>query len=183
MASSMTRRPVPALVALLALLVLTGIVWWRVLHRGDSTHAAASCPTQSNAPSATVPAPGSVTVQVLNATDRAGIATKARTTLADDGFNVPSQAGNDTRNKGKVPGSADIRYGPKGKQAALLLRYYFPGARLVPNDSTSATVVVSLGARYRGVASQSAVEATLSRAHVAVATSSPGVPSDTATGC
>lgn len=183
MASSVTRRPVPALVALLALLVLTGIVWWRVLHRDSAGDTGAACPTPTSTVSATLPAPGSVTVQVLNATDRSGIAAKARTTLVSDGFNVPAPASNDAHNRGKVPGSADIRYGPKGKQAALLLRYYFPGARMVPNDSTTATVVVSLGAQYRGVAPQTAVQTALNRAHVAVASATPAAPSPTPASC
>ncbi|MDQ1721771.1 MAG: hypothetical protein QOI26_1505, partial [Pseudonocardiales bacterium] len=29
------RRPLPALAFLLALSILTGIVWWRVLHRAE----------------------------------------------------------------------------------------------------------------------------------------------------
>jgi LytR cell envelope-related transcriptional attenuator len=179
--SSMTRRPVPALVALLALLVLTGIVWWRVLHRDTTSNAGASCPTPTPTVTATLPAPSAVTVRVLNATDRTGIAAKARSTLVADGFAVPQPAGNDTRYKGKVPGIADIRYGPKGKQAALLLRYYLPGARLMPTSSGSATVVVSLGARYRGVAAPATVQQALSRARIAVASASPAAPSPSPT--
>jgi hypothetical protein len=163
----------PALVALIALLVLTAIVWWRVLHRDSGSASGSTCPTPTSTARTTLPAPASVTVQVLNATNRAGIAAKARTALAADGFNLPTQAGNDSRYHGKVAGPAEIRYGPKGKAGALLLRYYLPGAALVPNSTTSTTVVVSLGAKYTAVATQSAVQQALTRDRVAVATSTP----------
>lgn len=175
MTSPLTRRPMPALIALLALLVLTALVWWRVLHRSDAGTTSTTCATPT--PTATVtklPAPSSITVQVLNATNRTGIAGKARTTLVDDGFKVPSLAGNDTANKGKVPEVAQIRYGPKGADGARLLGYYLPGARLVPNHGTSATVVVSLGTKYTTVAAPSTVQAALAKAHLAVASSAPG---------
>ena len=41
MATSTARRPLPALAFLLALSLLTALVWWRVLHRSDSAKAAA----------------------------------------------------------------------------------------------------------------------------------------------
>jgi hypothetical protein len=175
--SSAARRPLPALIALLALLVLTALVWWRVLHRGTGGSAGAACPTPTSTPArVTLPAPASVTVEVLNSTNHSGIAAKARTTLVEDGFAVPSPAGNDTRYHGKVLGVADIRYGPKAEQGALLLRYYLPGARLVANRGSSTTVVVSLGAKYRAIATPSAVQAALAKEHVALASAAPTAP-------
>ena len=47
MASTTVRRPLPALIALLALLLLTGIVWWRVINRNDAEDSSASCPTST----------------------------------------------------------------------------------------------------------------------------------------
>ncbi len=167
MASTLTRRPLPALVALLALLLLTALVWWRVLHRDTGGGSgAASCPT-ATAASATLPAPARITVSVLNATKRTGIAARARTTLVADGFNVPRAAANDSP-KAKVPGVAEIRYGPKAKTAATMLRYYFPGARMVATQGTTSTVVVSLGAKYRSVATPTTVQAALRRADIAL---------------
>lgn len=168
MPSTLTRRPVPALVALAALLVLTALVWWRVLNRDDSSGASegTSCPTPSPSPttSATekvLPAPSTITLTVLNSTNRTGIAGKARTTFLQDGFRVPAPAGNDLKYQGKIPGVAEIRYGPSGKQAASVVAYYLPGAKLVPTSSSTATVVVSLGAKYRSIASQAAVTSAL----------------------
>jgi hypothetical protein len=167
----------PALISLLALLLLTALVWWRVMHRGGGSDTVAPCPTPTAA-AATLPAPARITVQVLNATKRNGIATKARTTLVSDGFNVPDAAANDSPNA-NVPGTAEIRFGPTAKQGATLLRYYFPGARMVATQSKTATVVVSLGAKYRSVASTTAVQAALKhdKVEVGTATSTSSGPS------
>lgn len=156
------RRPVPALVALLALLLLTGLVWWRVLNRDAGAGSAANCPTATHTPAAVLPDPSGVTVQVLNSTNRNGIASKARSTLVADGFKSPNPAAND-KPRVKIRGVAEIRYGKRGRDGAKLLHYYFPGARLVRSKAKSATVVVSLGRKYRGVAAPSAVQAALRR--------------------
>jgi hypothetical protein len=168
------RRPLPALIALLALLLLTALVWWRVLNRDSGSAASSNCPTPS-APAAQLPGPNRVTVQVLNATSRNGIAGKARARLVADGFNSPRPAGND-KPKVKIRGVAQIRFGPRGRNGATLLHYYFPGARLVPSKSKSAIVVVSLGEKYRGIASASAVTATLHRRNIQLNTAAPGAP-------
>ena len=172
MASLPTRRPLPAVIALAALLLLTALVWWRVLHRGggSSDKTATSCSTQ--VAHATLPAPGSVVLKVLNATKRAGIAARARTVLVSDGFLVPNAASND-RPKVKVSAVAQIRFGPKARKAATLVRYYLPGAQLVPTTSRSGVVTVSLGAKYRGVASPSAVQAALQREQIALVGATP----------
>jgi hypothetical protein len=168
------RRPLPALVSLLALLLLTALVWWRVLNRGDGSDKASACPKPSASTSAppTVPGPASVTVTVLNATTRNGIAAKARQALLADGFKVPALAANDP-SKVKIPGPAQIRFGPAGKDGAKLLSYYFPGAALVPNTGASATVAVSLGQKYIAVATAAQVKAAMARDKITVATPSP----------
>ena len=178
MASTITRRPLPALVMLLALLALTGVVWWRVLHRStDSTTAAPVRPTCAPTPSAaasatrTIAPPSSVTVAVLNSTQRSGIGAKARATLIQDGFKVPMNAANDT--SGTIASTAQIRYGPADADAATLLGYYFPGATLVRTRTTSAVVTVSLGQKYTAVATPAAVSVEMARARVALARTVP----------
>ena len=177
MASSLTRRPLPALIALLALLVLTGLVWWRVLHRGDGAkHPTAHCSTSTSAsppPASTaLPAPAEVTVQVLNSTTRAGIASKARTALVDAGFKSPKPATNDSP-RVRVRGVAEIRYAPAQAKAAKLLSLYVPGATLVTAKDPSTTVVVSLGEKYVRVATAQAVTAALQKQHLSTASPSP----------
>ena len=183
MASTLARRPLPALISLLALLVLTALVWWRVLHRNDDSASGAEkpCPTPTSTAATTtpLPAPQKVTVEVLNATNRTGIGGRARESLVADGFQIPRKAANDTA---KVPGVAEIRYGPAGTNAAKVLSYYLPGAKLVATQSRTATVVVSLGNRYTRVATPAAVQAAMAKDHVAVQTTTP-TPSGTSKSC
>jgi hypothetical protein len=171
-ASTLTRRPLPALVSLVALLLLTGLVWWRVLHRGGASAESTACPSPTVTVSETLPAQEQVTVLVLNATNRAGIAGKARTSLTDDGFKSPRPAGND-RPHVHVRGVAEIRYAPALAKQAKLLAYYFPGARMVPKTTKYTAVVVSLGDRYKRVASPQAVTAALAKNHVALQSIEP----------
>lgn len=175
MPNTVTRRPLPALISLVALLLLTGLVWWRVLHRDSGSAAAPKpCPSSSTAATVTLPAPSDVTIIVLNSTSRAGIAARVRTTLSQDGFNVPALAKNDSAAKrNKISGPAEIRFGPRGRQAATLLRYYFPGATMVSEKFTSGTVVVSLGTRFTSVAAATTVNRAMTGDHVTVAAPSP----------
>ncbi len=94
MSSPTKRRPLPALVLLIALTLLTSLVWWRVLHRGDGHAASGStCPTPSSSASV-LPRPASVAVSVLNSTSRVGLARATATALTKLGFNVAGY-GND----------------------------------------------------------------------------------------
>jgi cytoskeletal protein RodZ len=165
MPSTTRRRPLPALIFLVALLAVTALVWWRVIGRNtdSATSTTRPCPTPTvtTSASAVLPTPQSVTVVVLNSTTRAGIASQARDVLVSDGFAVPDPADNDTRRP--IPGVAEIRYGPGRLSAAKLLRYYLPTAKLVKTTSADGSVVVSLGRKYKHLASRSAVQAALRR--------------------
>ncbi len=133
MSAPVRRRPLPALIGLLALTLLTALVWWRVANR--STHAAG--PTCAPTPTQTaLPAPSSVSVSVLNSTPRTGIAKAAYLTLQADGFTM-NIYGNDT-GQPVLAGIAEIRFGPDQKPAAALLSFYFPGATLAPRDTVAA---------------------------------------------
>lgn len=180
MAGTVTRRPLPALIALLALLLLTALVWWRVSSRdsGSSSAASSACPTptvSTSAPaSTTLPPPSSIQLTVLNATTRSGIASKARTAFLKLGFKSPTPASNDqTTYRSKVTGGGQIRYSPPGKDAARLLTYYLPGAALFPVPGRSATVTVALGPKYKAVASQRTVNAALAAAHLTISSTAP----------
>src|SRR5581483_9430611 len=69
MAEGTTRRPLPALVCLLALTLLTALVWWRVLNRSDS-HASSTHTCSSTAAVVVLPRPNGISVTVLNSTTR-----------------------------------------------------------------------------------------------------------------
>jgi hypothetical protein len=165
-AAPTTRRPLPALVFLLALTVLAALVWWRVLdHDSGSAVASPTCTQSKAAEPKHLPQQQAVVVQVLNSTKRQGIATKAQRVLVQDHFQAPAQAANDGKNypgySGRVKGVAQIRSGPAGVDGAKLLQYYFPGATLVTTKEKDATVLVSLGVKYKKVAPAKQVAAAL----------------------
>jgi hypothetical protein len=165
MATSTSRRPLPALVFLLALSLLTALVWWRVIHRSD-TAKATSPPTcsVSATPSVTVlPAAASVTVTVLNSTDKSGLAAQVTGFLAADGFKTGTAA-NDLTSRAPVAGVAEVRYGPKGAAGAKLVSYYVPGSTLVLDTRTDASVDLALGAKYTAVLAPSDVAKALASA-------------------
>lgn len=164
MTSATKRRPLPALVFLLALCLLSALVWWRVMNRDDGHAAAKPACTTSQTPKH-LPQPQAISVTVLNSTTRNGIAGVARSALIKDGFQIPNPAANDTSTVA-VAGVAEIRYGPTGSDGAKLLAYYLPGAALVATQASDSTVVVSLGAKYTAVAASAAVAEALKTAGI-----------------
>ncbi len=126
-------------------------------------------------PGLVLPKPGTVTTNVFNATDRAGLARKTADTLAARGF-VISRVANDPLAK-TIPGVAEIRFGPEGKANAQLMGYYVVGATKVADKRTDASIDVVLGVKFVGVADQKAVTAALAKP--VVTSSGTGCPSPT----
>ncbi|HEV7191990.1 MAG TPA: LytR C-terminal domain-containing protein [Jatrophihabitantaceae bacterium] len=165
MAEGTTRRPLPALICLLALTLLTALVWWRVLNRNDS-HASTTKVCSTSAAPVVLPRPAALSVTVLNSTNRAQLAKKTAAVLAKDGF-VIATYGNDTT---LVAGVAEIRYSADQQPGASLLGYYFSGARMVPLDANSESkLVVALGAKFVTVSAPAAVQAAITAAHASQA--------------
>jgi hypothetical protein len=124
-----------------------------------TTSTPTTCVTVTVTPGATLPKPSSVTVNVYNATDRAGLARRTANELKDRGFGIGAVA-NDPLGK-TVKGIAEIRYGVDGLDQARLLRYYVPGATLVKDDRTDATVDLVTGQKFTGIRSQAKVDEAL----------------------
>ncbi|MEO6886461.1 MAG: LytR C-terminal domain-containing protein [Jatrophihabitantaceae bacterium] len=174
MTSPKIRRPLPALIFVLALCLLAALVWWRVLNRDDpSPNHQATCSTTPAKPPTQLPKPTSVTLSVLNSTSHNGLGASVVALLKKDGFRIPSIAGNDAP---LVAGVAEIRYGPTGAGGALLLAYYVPDAKLVTTDSTTSTVVLSIGAKYKSLTAPAAVTAKLKAGGITLAVSPAPVP-------
>jgi LytR cell envelope-related transcriptional attenuator len=173
MAGASVRRPIPAVVFILLLSLLSAIVWYRVLNRTPaSAHKAATPTTTTHScapkPAATTsaksktpvkavpvvwPRAASVYVTVLNGTSRAGLAKSVATQLKARGFKI-GKITNDTVDTVTV---TQVRYGPKLATAAKLVQLYLPGSRLVPNSSKATTVTVSLGSSYSRLSTNAAV--------------------------
>ena len=181
------RRRHPVATALLVLLMLAvlfaatfGAV--RLLKGGGSDTPAASssspgpCVTTTATPAATLPKPATITVNVYNATSRAGLARSTAKTLKSRGFGIGSVA-NDPLGK-TLTTVAEIRYGAQGKDNALLMRYYVLGATLVLDQRTDTTVDVVLGQTFKSIPDQKVIDKAL--AAPVVVTSGSGCPTPSA---
>lgn len=184
MSAPPSRRPLPALIFIGALTVLTALVWFRVLNRteGNARPSPSTC-VKATAPVAeptVLPYPKRVSVLLLNASNRDGLAAKTQKVLRKRGF-VITQIGNDGPTYGGqalIKGVGQIRYGPQARLAATLLHYYLPAAVLKATDSSSATVTLSLGTTYKQVRTKPSVLAQLKADAVTLSTR-PGTPAPT----
>lgn len=87
--------------------------------------------------------PGDVSVNVYNATGRAGLAGRTAQALEARGFGVESIA--DDPENATIEEVGTVRFGPDGDRSALLLRESVPGLRFVPDAREGATVDLVLG--------------------------------------
>jgi hypothetical protein len=91
--------------------------------------------------------PQQVTVRVLNATNRTGLAASTAKGLASRGFDV-SGAANDS-SKRKTPAVAEVRYGPQGEAGAKLVLTVMPkGTKLYNDKRKGAKLDVVLGTKF-----------------------------------
>ena len=124
---------------------------------------------------------------MLNSTQRDGLAGGVRTALLKDGFLIPTQAagdGTDYGGHGLITGIGEIRFGPSERLAASLVSYYVPGATLVQTDSSSPSVIVSLGQAFQAVATPAAVQAAITAAHLHLTSPAPTpAPAPTSASC
>jgi hypothetical protein len=183
MTSSDRRRPLPALIFLVALTLLSGLVWYRVLHRDGAaapTQSASPCESPSPATSTALPRPAAVDVLVLNSTQRNGLAAGTGKALARAGFTISGENNDDPSygGHGLIRGVGEIRYGPNQRPAATLLSYYLPGAKMVATGTPRNAVIVALGKRFKRLAPTAAVRRALrARAEAARRSSSAAASS------
>lgn len=147
-----------AIVGLGAAAVYTDVVDVPFLHRDFTTPAPTPSATTSPPPcpseGALPVAYDAVGVQVLNATDRRGLAGATSTALTERGFTVTG-TGNATT--GRVEGVAEIRFGPDGVDAAYTLAAHVPDATLVLERRDGPGVDLVLGEGFSAPVDQAAV--------------------------
>lgn len=129
------------------------------------------CETVLITPAEVLPRTERVTVNVFNSTPTVGLAAETAQILTARGFTVKNVA-NDPLDA-VLPGTGEIRFGPKGAEAAQLLTFYFPGAVLVDDGRTGKRVDVSLGSGFTEIVGE---------AELAAALASPS-PSPSGPGC
>ena len=91
--------------------------------------------------------PRAVTVNVYNSTDRANLAASVAKSLRTQGFKVVGVA-NDPLGR-TLSGVGEIRHGPDGEAAAALVVARLPGAKVVLDNRTDATVDLVLGKTFK----------------------------------
>lgn len=165
------RRPIPPLIFLLVLALVALAVWWKVLKKDEADADAAPTPTCAVSTGTAVDAT-QVTVRVLNATEVPGLATAVSTELAARGF-IAAMPGNDDTGR-DVQGTGELRYGPAGAEAALVVGANFPGLVLVLDARTDATIDVAIGPAYSALTPADAVPAALAAAQASQSAASGG---------
>jgi hypothetical protein len=153
------RRPIPPLVFLLVLALAALGVWWNVLRTDAERQAdeAAACTSAAEAPPALDPT--TVSVRVLNATDRAGEAQRVAQQLQQRGF-VIDEIAND-RSDREVTGVGEVRHGRPGRDAARYLALYAPGATTYEDTRATGQVDLVIGPEFAELAPAEQVDAAL----------------------
>jgi hypothetical protein len=168
-----TRRPVPALVLLVALSVLAAVVWMRVLHRGAAESVASACPGGSKTGVLTLDL-RRVKVRVYNATERAGLARQVADQLRRRGFSIAATSNDPLSETKVVAGVGELRYGAPGADQATLVSWQFPGIRLAEDPRTDAIVDVAVGPAYRRLATAAQVSQAKQKETARQAKQNPG---------
>lgn len=135
------------LLAVLLTAALAGTAWW-VAHRDPSGTTAATarrtCPAPSTPPP--VVAATAVRVNVYNATDKRGLASRVAAELKRRGFHV-GKVDNDPLNR-QVTGAAEVRSSTAGAGAARTVSAQVGTVVAVPDQRPNASVDLVLGAAF-----------------------------------
>ncbi|MBB4924700.1 LytR C-terminal domain-containing protein [Kitasatospora kifunensis] len=130
-----------------------------------SPGASGSPATGSPLPASTaVPQPQTVTVNVLNATDKAGLAARTADDLKKRGFTVGKVGNAPSALEKKVPGTAELVAGPAGAGAATLLGAQVTGATTMADTRTDGSVDFVIGDGYTALLDPDAAATALAAA-------------------
>jgi len=154
--SRLRRVLVVVFVLVIAAAVAAGGWWWWTTRHNQvsdgSPTPTATCTTPKPRPPREIPPPAQVRVNVLNATDTAGLAIDTANELVLRGFDV---AGVGNAPKTMAEGVAVVFYGPQGYGAAVRVASYVPGATLTETARLrDASVDLRVGPQFTRIVSQ-----------------------------
>ncbi len=133
-----------AILFLVLVALLAGAFYYaaQYFNRPSTPAASSGCPTGQSTVAAENPplAPHQVTVNVYNATNRAGLAAATAKDIKARGY-VIGQVANDPLKK-KIQAPAEVRFGPNGKAGSELVAKLVEGA--VPTQDTRGDASVDL---------------------------------------
>lgn len=135
-----------ALVTLSVVALMLFFAFWYAYsyYQASDERRAAARPTCTPTVAPLVPA--DVTVNVYNATERAGLAARTATDVRKRGFRVSTVA-NDPLQR-KVAVTAEVRFGPSGAPASKLVLALVKGSKAVKDSRTDSSVDLVLGDKY-----------------------------------
>ncbi|MFF0411552.1 LytR C-terminal domain-containing protein [Kitasatospora sp. NPDC004745] len=183
-----SRKVIAALAALvaLALIGLGGVQLYDIFSGKNRNASAQACatpsgkplaaPTPGAAPAASgtpaaaqgdphaIPQPAAVTVNVYNATTKAGLAGRTADELKKRGFTIGKVGNAPAELDKKVPGTAQVIAGPAGAGAATLLTSQIAGATATADARTDGSVDFVVGDSYNALLDETQAAAALALA-------------------
>ncbi|WP_145905362.1 LytR C-terminal domain-containing protein [Kitasatospora viridis] len=133
----------------------------------SSAGSAAASPSALGSPLpavTAVPSPQAVTVNVLNSTDKSGLAARTADELKQRGFTVGKVGNAPSALQKKVPGSAEVVGGQSGAAAAALLGAQVAGSATMDDGRTDGSVDFVIGDGFNALLDTNAAAAALAQA-------------------
>lgn len=174
------RNFLPAILLLVALSVVTLLVWVIALNRPADVREAAICnpPPAPTDPSAPAPTPGvqvsradmvevgparlaDTKIRVLNASGQGGQAAEVATALKDLGFAEPTAANDPIYTSARLECQGQIRFGEAGRAAAAAVWLVAPCTELFEDERGDDSVDLALGTDFTELSSSDDIEAVL----------------------
>lgn len=151
MSTKRRRQRRTAITLVLTLLLLFGAFWWAWSYIRDEIDADATpTPTDTEVPEGCID-PKDVTINVYNATNRAGLARTSADALQAAGFTIGDVA-NDPEDK-DIEDFAELRFGPAAEvPATAFLDHYGQPVTLTPVERDGTSLDVVLGDAFDGFA-------------------------------
>ncbi|SOB83082.1 LytR C-terminal domain-containing protein [Streptomyces sp. 1331.2] len=137
---------------------------------GGATPGAPGAPAASGAPAAAqgdphaIPQPATITVNVYNATTKAGLAGRTAEELKKRGFTIGKVGNAPAELDKKVPGTAQVIAGPAGAGAGTLVGSQIAGAAVTADARTDASVDFVIGDSYNALLDETQAAAALALA-------------------
>ncbi len=178
--SSRRARRRRALITLGVVALMLFFAFWYAYSYYKTSGEPRATPVTSCTTAAVAPAPGKITVNVYNATERNGLAAKTATEVRKRGFKV-STVSNDPLAR-RVAGTAEVRYGRTGAPASKLVIALVKGAKGVQDARNDSSVDLVLGTKYKALAPP-VKQAPTSTATTKAATATKGATATPSTGC
>jgi LytR cell envelope-related transcriptional attenuator len=145
------KRFIGVVVSVAALFAVGRVAWDVAITQPIQPAAAADACPPAGAPPDPYPAPSQTTINVYNSTERRGLASTTAELLRARGFLIGKVA--NAPGGRLLPGPSEVRYGVAGRLESRVLAANV-GGRLsfVPDDRTTPTVDLFLGAAFRRIA-------------------------------